>query len=124
MPRTPSPSLRALWRTRLAQFDQCDLTVQEFCDRQHVSVASFYHWRRKLAEDAVEASAPQSPGSAQPKFVPVILSSMAADVSATLRLPGGAAIDLPASLDDRQLIKVIAACVAATNDPNSTEVTA
>ena len=46
MPRTPSPELAREWRDRVCRFEQCGLTVAEFCQREGYSAASFYQWRR------------------------------------------------------------------------------
>ena len=36
------------WRDRLARFAAAKLTVEAFCQREAVSVASFYLWRTRL----------------------------------------------------------------------------
>ena len=41
-----------VWRRRLRAFDREDTPVTRFCQREGVSVATFYLWRRKLAEEA------------------------------------------------------------------------
>ena len=38
----------AEWRERFERFSSCGLAVARFCAQEHVSVASFYHWRKKL----------------------------------------------------------------------------
>jgi hypothetical protein len=50
MPRTPDPELRRRWRELLATFDSQRDTVGEFCNRHGISTASFYNWRKRLAE--------------------------------------------------------------------------
>ena len=42
----------AAWRKRLERFTRCRLTVARFCDREGVSVASLYYWRKKLGQAA------------------------------------------------------------------------
>jgi len=37
-----------MWRQRFERFSNSGLAVAPFCDRERVSVASFYHWRKKL----------------------------------------------------------------------------
>lgn len=39
-----------MWRERLRRFSKSGLSVARFCEREKVSPASFYQWRRKLAE--------------------------------------------------------------------------
>jgi hypothetical protein len=48
MPRLPDPRKLAMWRQRFERFLNSGLAVAPFCEREGVSVASFYHWRKKL----------------------------------------------------------------------------
>ena len=59
MPRKPDPELRRWWRELLNLFDPEGDTVARFCQRNDISVASFYKWRKRFAQ-------PQTP-----RFVPV-----------------------------------------------------
>ena len=51
MPRPSDPKKLALWRQRFERFSNSRLAVAPFCDREGVSVASFYHWRKKLGHN-------------------------------------------------------------------------
>ncbi len=48
MSRVASPEKRAEWRRRLERFERSNLTVLEFCNREAVSMAFYYYWRRQL----------------------------------------------------------------------------
>ena len=48
MPRLPDPRKLAVWRQRFERFSKSGLAVATFCEREGVSVASFYHWRKKV----------------------------------------------------------------------------
>ena len=48
MPRPSDPRKLAEWRERFERFSSCGLAVARFCAQEHVSEASFYHWRKKL----------------------------------------------------------------------------
>jgi len=48
MSLSSDPTKLAVWRERLETFSSCGLAVARFCAREGVSVASFYHWRKKL----------------------------------------------------------------------------
>ena len=85
MSRTANPRLLSLWQERFTPYAATDQTVAEFCRREGVSTPSFYQWKKKLARPT---PAP---------FVPLTLSMTQQQV-ATLHLPGGASIDLPAEL--------------------------
>lgn len=95
-------SRQEVWQRRIQRFSRSRLTVAEFCDREQVSVAAFYQWRRKLvALGQSSAATAQAQGclsaqvvSGSPNgFVPVrVWQSSAIEV----RLPNGVALTLPA----------------------------
>ena len=97
-------SKQDVWRRRMQRFSRSRLTVAEFCDREDVSVAAFYQWRRKLValgqSSAATARAQAQGGLRAPVvsgppngFVPVrVWQSSAIEV----RLPNGVVLTLPA----------------------------
>ena len=97
-------SKQDVWRRRMQRFSRSRLTVAEFCDREDVSVAAFYQWRRKLValgqSSAATARAQAQGGLPAPVvsgppngFVPVrVWPSSAIEV----RLPNGVVLPLPA----------------------------
>ena len=52
----------AEWGKRLKRFRRCGLTVARFCAEEHVSVASFYYWRKKLGQTASRRRTRSRPG--------------------------------------------------------------
>jgi hypothetical protein len=46
--RSSGATKLAEWRERFERFSSCGLAVARFCAQEHVSVASFYHWRKML----------------------------------------------------------------------------
>lgn len=98
----------------MERYRRSDLTMIEFCRREQVSTPSFYQWRKKLEAD--DSAAEQQLRLAEPMFLPVVLTEPLAGSLPTLRLPGGASIELPASLAQRQLTELLTACIAATAD--------
>lgn len=103
----------AVWSERLRRFGMGSVTVAEFCRREAVSVPSFYAWRKRLkeSEGAKAPSVKNRDGDA--KFLSVVVS--AAIAQPMLKLPGGAVIELPSQLGQRQLVDLIAAVVEATD---------
>lgn len=98
-----SDSRRLLWARRMGRYRASSLTVNEFCRREGVSVPSFYLWRKKLA------SAPAEPG-----FIPVSLPQRGV-TPITLKLPGGAQIEIDATIDPVTLRRLLAAVLAETH---------
>ena len=113
MPRSPDPSLQKLWQTRLARYHRSELSIAEFCRREGVSQANFYVWRKKLAAHAAPSVQPSQ--ASVPKFVPLLVTGYSAPSVTTLRLPGGASIELPAHIERDRLTDLLAACIVAAN---------
>lgn len=91
---------RAVWQTRLREFDRGNFTVVEFCRQAGVSVPSFYLWRRKL-KPAVAAS-----------FLPVEITSGG---QVEVLLPGGVRVLVP-SHDQQALRTVISTLLTSIGD--------
>lgn len=106
-----SQSRREIWTERMARYRDCSLTVREFCAREGVSQPSFYQWKRKLAECPSPAVS----------FVPVSFQHSSSVSLATVKLPGGAEVELSAQVDSATLQRIFAAVVAATDCATSTE---
>ena len=113
MSRLTQPAGIQLWLDRLNRQAASRLTVAEFCQREAVSVPSFYQWKRRLSPRVGSASVrhrsrqPQqslgNPAVAQqPRFTELVLSTSLAAASASLpgislpsiSLPGGITISL------------------------------
>jgi hypothetical protein len=71
MARPKDIGLEHTWRLRLNRQATGGLSIPEFCQREGVSTASFYAWRRRLAAPPV--TAPSDP----PLFVPIRLDPTA-----------------------------------------------
>ena len=67
MARPKDIGLEHTWRLRLRRQATGGLSIPEFCERERVSTASFYAWRRRLAAPP-PAAPPESP-----LFVPIHL---------------------------------------------------
>ena len=53
MRRAVNKARRRLWRERLGRFAHSGQTVAAFCSAEHVSVPTFYQWKRRLAAESV-----------------------------------------------------------------------
>lgn len=130
-----------LWRKRFREFSSESFTVDQFCNQVGVTAASFYYWRKKLADfDEGRPSSLRSesgrPNSASCKsrpsedsaavaarsegFVPVRIAR-AVEVSGdvVVRLPSGAQVLIPASASE--LIATVIAQVCDFNAAPSIE---
>ena len=103
MARTADPSRAAQWRKRLARFESSSLSVARFCQRERISVASFYYWRKRLADQSPAPSPSGSSHSKTPVFQPVTVVPAAPALA--VRLPGGAHLEVPAG--DYQTVRVV-----------------
>ena len=121
MARKTSGKRRREWESRLRRFSRAQVSVAEFCRREEVSAASFYQWRKKLAQrernlddsgdrrQAVSRAAfGLFSGPPQGSFVPVrvtgALECPERSVRVEATLPNGVTLHLPA--EDRELIRM------------------
>jgi hypothetical protein len=81
----------ASWQTRLRRFRRSGQTVAEYCAAEGISTASFYQWRRRLAER--RPPKPDVAGRAS-AFQAVRVTGVVSAIS--VHLPDGARIDVPA----------------------------
>ena len=118
MPKVNCQQRHARWVERLERFADAKVSVAEFCRREAVSVASFYAWKKRLPRASDAKSRVGNGVAAETKFLPLVVSTPTTPpIAATppmLRLPGGAAIELPSHIERRQLVDLIAAVVEAT----------
>ena len=98
MSRGASAQKRSQWRERFGRFARSKLSVTEFCRRERVSVPSFYHWRRKLADSSFNGPAPRSAERAS--FIPV---QVATATGLQVDFPNGVRLTLPSS--DQELVR-------------------
>jgi hypothetical protein len=107
------------WRKRLARFARGGQTVAAFCLGERVSMATFYHWKRRLASESVErrtgATAVGVSRNGTGAFLPVRIERAAA---VEIELPNGTRVRVPVGDHDA----LAAAIAAAGRVPAHTEV--
>lgn len=99
MGRKRSLDAESAWLERLARFDSGRLSVSAFCRREGVSLASFYRWRKRLADQRRSAGGEKRgagpvAGDGAGSFVPVSVTGLSAVV---IELPDGVVVRVPAS---------------------------
>ena len=112
MSHRSDPILRRVWAERLERFPSSGLTIIDFCRREGISTASFYHWRKRLK--ATEAASKVD----EPSFVPVRVNDVCGVI--TIRIPGGTTIELPAGTSSRNVQEILAACIAVASTGDTT----
>lgn len=121
------------WRGALKRCAASGLNVRTFCRRERLSEASFYAWRRTIAERAGEkhrtvqaigqtrqpqqvsrrASLPRVGCQPPPSFLPVIVSSRESNgVAITIELAGGRLLRLPETICAARFSELVAALEA------------
>jgi transposase-like protein len=84
MAQHPDASKQKRWLELIGRWQQSQLTIREFCERHHVSEASFFSWRRVLrhrglldqpAEPEAAKTTPKPPAFV--KLTPVMPEPMA-----------------------------------------------
>jgi hypothetical protein len=99
------PRKEQFWRRRVRQWHGSGLSIAEFCRQQKLAAASFYNWRRTLAQRDAEAT----------EFVPVrVLAepvpapSASAAAGLELVLDGGRRLRVGPAFDDATLRRLLA----------------
>jgi transposase-like protein len=118
MSRSPDLVKREAWRRRLAAYARGTLTVEEFCRRAGVSVASFYQWRRKLGDERGGSSAASGGwknttrrSASASGFLPVEITGLSlASACIEVLLPGGPKVRVPCH--EPQAIRTVIAALA------------
>jgi len=106
------------WRLALAEYANSGLTVRAFCQREALSEASFYFWRRELRTRDQMPDAKSS----SPQLIPVRLVDSKTTQAATtptppedavieIGIPGGFSLRAGAATDADQVAAWIAAIV-------------
>jgi len=83
---TSTRRTHAQWQHLLADWQQSELSVADWCRQHGVSTASFYQWRKKLLPSSPESET--SPWQA----LPPVESTVAPEWQMELSLPGGAVL--------------------------------
>ena len=74
MDRSDLAARRRNWIWRMRRFSRCRLTVADFCEQERVSVAAFYQWRKKLAQNGPPPAGLPSDSSHPVPPTPPVLS--------------------------------------------------
>lgn len=124
-----------LWRQRFREFSSRSCTVEQFCKQLGVTVATFYYWRKKLAEIDTASQEVDNHHKTKPhgtrgtleahalagNFVPVrITRANTNDGLVIVRLPSGAEVHIPTNASD--VIATVVTQVSNLGDASAIEV--
>ncbi len=103
------------WREVLGRWRRSGLSVRAFCERQGLSEASLYGWRREidLRDREAGAAASAAAGAAGQLFVPVRIQG-AVDDAIVIVLDGGRQVRVRPGFDGQTLQRVLAVLDAQT----------
>jgi transposase-like protein len=99
------PKREAFWRGVLGRYSKSGLTIRGFCQREKVTEAAFYVWRRELRHRDRDRQA-------APAFVPLVVcddSHRPADGGITVELRGGRVLRLPTMVAVERLAELVRA---------------
>lgn len=100
------------WRRLLRLWPGSGLTIRDFCAEHAVSEASFYAWRRTIAErDQQKKTEPQpshNVDESTPVFVPLTVLPAAAEVRFEVVLQHGRSLRVPVGFDAATLRQLLA----------------
>jgi transposase-like protein len=88
------------WRRRMQRFEEGQQSVAAFCRDEGVSDASFYQWRRRLAEPSVQELDREADATTGFRPVRVLTAT-----HISVRLPGGTRLRVPSS--DPQAVRLV-----------------
>jgi transposase-like protein len=122
MRRGPDAVKLELWRRRLREFERGAETVAAFCRRVGVSAATFYGWRRKVAQspgsDQASHGTPNRSGISVPplSFLPVQVTGQPQGVIEVM-LAGGVRVLVPSG--DRESLRLVLELVSGAGEQPS-----
>jgi len=99
------------WRYRLEDFAVSEMTVQQWCDFNRVSLYQYYYWRRRLQPAKIQPAANKADNNvSHGRFVAVstLPTPPPTQGGVTIRI-AGATIDVATGFDPRLLRAVVAA---------------
>lgn len=112
MAQRRSRSKRAEWRKRLGRYRRSGLTVAGFCEREGVSTAAFYAWRKRLGHRKTAGK------DGRPAFEPVRLTLAGKPMA--IHLPGGVRVEVP--MENLEVVRaVVGEVLAGAGGPNGAD---
>ena len=112
MPGVANRELRNAWSERLRRWKGSGLSIVKFCEQEKVSQQSFFHWRKRLKQEA-----PAAVG--KPQFVELLPPVWTEPAELKISLPGGAIVHVPQNSSVEVITAVVRAVMAAAGQERS-----
>jgi hypothetical protein len=109
MPSPAKAELRSVWSERLRRWKSSGLSIVEFCRQERISQPSFFHWRKRLKQEA-------STAVGKPQFVELLPPAWTEPVDVKISLPGGAVVHVPQNSSVEVITAVVRAAMAAAQE--------
>jgi transposase-like protein len=100
-------SKQARWLDLVQRWQRSQLSVREFCERHHLSEASFYSWRRVLQQRGLIDPPTRAGQSETPAFVKVALPDPPAVGSAIELVVGQRVVRVRPGFDAAMLLELL-----------------
>ena len=109
MPGVAKTELRNAWSERLRRWKGSGLSIVKFCEQEKVSQQSFFHWRKRLKQEA-------SAAVGKPQFVELLPPAWTEPVDLKISLPGGAIVHVPPNSSMEVITAVVRAAMVAARE--------
>ena len=108
MPGVANRELRNAWSERLRRWKGSGLSIVKFCEQEKVSQQSFFHWRKRLKQEA-------SAAVGKPQFVELLPPVWTEPAELKISLPGGAIVHVPQNSSVEVITAVVRAAMAGAD---------
>lgn len=107
-----NPEREAFWRNLIELRESSQLTVNEICQQGGVSLASFYHWRKRLraASRQTDVSTPPATPLVPVRIVEDEISELIVEVQGSVK------VRIPSGCDEATLKRVLRAVLTACRE--------
>ena len=107
---------RRLWEVRFERFRASGLTISRFCERERVSVHTFYYWAKRVGSNSARPStsaAGNPPRRSRPSVKPAATTGKIAN-TALVRFSWSAGVEVSVPADCLGVIRCLAECLQHT----------
>lgn len=120
MSRSDDSGKLALWRERFRRFSLEGVSVESFCTREQVSVASFYYWREKVGKVGRPGQGRprvNRPGVFQPvTVIPAGSASLTTEAAPAVRIELACGTRIEVGTENLEVVRAVVDVVARSSN--------